>query len=119
MTYKLRTKFLANARIAGKVPKKQQSALQRSAQEAYSRCLRWQSVLQTFMAHVRVDVESLQINPAAQIRPADVLDNGITNKEGVDEVQSLYAQPKQLGKAKTKGEEAVPSVPYFKLFRSC
>lgn len=71
------------------------------------------------MTHVHVDVESLQINPAAQIRPADVLDNGITKKEGVDEVQTPQPQPKPPGKAKTKGKDAVPSVPYLKLFRSC
>ena len=65
-----------------------------------------------------VDVDSLQINPAAQIRPAEALDNGVTNKEGVDEVQPPNAQPKQPGKTKTKGKDAVPSVPYFKLFRS-
>ena len=71
------------------------------------------------MTHVHLDVESLQINPAAQLRPADVLDNGITKKEGVDEVRLPHAQPKQPDKTKTKGKDAVPSVPYFKLFRWC
>lgn len=71
------------------------------------------------MTQVQLDVESLQINPAAELRPADVLDNGITNKEGVDEVLSPHAQLKQPSKTKTKGKDAVPSVPYFKLFRWC
>ena len=71
------------------------------------------------MSHEHVDLDSVQINPAAQLRPADVLDNGITNKEGVDEVQSPHAEPKQPGKTKTKGTDAVPSIPYFKLFRLC
>ena len=68
------------------------------------------------------DLNSLQINERQvpmPTRPADVLDNGITRKEGVDEVYPSHAQPKQRDKSKTKGKEAVPSVPYFKLFRSC
>lgn len=66
-----------------------------------------------------VHAESLQLHESlAQVRPADVLDNGITNKEGVDEVQAPLAQPKQPDKSKAKDKVAVPSLSYFKLFRS-
>ena len=67
-----------------------------------------------------VHVESVQLHESlAQVRPADVLDNGITDKEGVDDVQAPLAQPKQPDKTRTKGKDAVPSLSYFKLFRSC
>ena len=67
-----------------------------------------------------VHVESLHLHESlAQVRPADVLDNGITKKEGIDEVQAPLAQPKQPDKPKAKDKDAVPSLSYFKLFRSC
>ena len=71
------------------------------------------------MAHL----ESVQINDTlAQLRPANVLDNGITRGEGVDAVNTSdksQANPKAPDKvnSKAKAKETVPSVPYFKLFR--
>lgn len=63
-------------------------------------------------------LDSPQINETlAQLRPADVLDNGITRKVGVDEVQIPLAQPTEPTKAKNKSKEAMPSVPYYKLYR--
>lgn len=75
-------------------------------------------MLQTIMADVHA--ETLQLHESlAQVRPGDVLDNGITKKQGVDEVQAPLAQPKQPNKTKAKGKDTVPSVSYFKLFRLC
>ena len=65
------------------------------------------------MAHL----EDLQINDTlAQLRPTNVLDNGITNEEGVDQVNT-HVEPNQPKKAKAKSKEAKLSVSYFKLFR--
>ena len=64
------------------------------------------------MAHL----ESVQINDTlAQLRPADVLDNGITRNDGVENNINAQDGSKQ---PKTKSKEAVPTVAYYKLFRS-
>lgn len=71
------------------------------------------------MAHL----ETVQINDTlAQLRPSNVLDNGITRGDGVDTVNTTdgsQANPKAPDKlkSKAKAKETVPSVPYFKLFR--
>lgn len=66
------------------------------------------------MAHL----QDLQINDTlAQLCPATVLDNGITKEEGVDQVHSTLADPKQPNKEKAKTKAATSSVPYYKLFR--
>ena len=61
-------------------------------------------------------LEPPQINETlAQLRPADVLDNGITRKYGVDEVQ--VPQAEQPDKTQPKSKEATPSIPYYRLYR--
>ncbi len=61
---------------------------------------------------------SLQINDTlAQLRPADVLDDGITNEEGGDHVPEPDSKPDASDKVADKPKEATAMVPYYKLFR--
>lgn len=63
-----------------------------------------------------IHLDSPQSNESlGQLRPADVLDNGIARKYGVDEVQ--VPQSRQPDKVQPKSKEATPSVPYYKLYR--
>lgn len=61
---------------------------------------------------------SLQINDTlAQLRPADVLNNGVTKEVGVDSVPEPETKPDGPDKAVDRVKEKAPMVPYYKLFR--
>lgn len=63
------------------------------------------------------NMASTQINDTlAQLRPADVVDNGITNAVDVDKVPQSVADAVP-DKATEKPKEATSTVPYYRLFR--
>ena len=63
-----------------------------------------------------VHLEGTLAETLPHLRPAEVIDNGVTNEADVDKVPEQTAKP-DADKAGKKSKEATPTVPYFRLFR--